>query len=168
MERRLQLVFGKEYTKSVVFDVIALSVVYLVPVISHFFAVPMYYIEPMRLMLLFAVIFTNKKNTLIIAATMPLFSFLVSGHPVLYKAFIMSAELVINAWLFFFLVELIKNKFAAMLFSIALAKLFYYIIKFGLLSFGIMQGDLVSTSLWIQLIVTLVYSSYFLLPEKKD
>ena len=166
MERTIQNIISKETVKSSLFDVIALSVVYLVPVFSHLFSFPLYLLEPMRLMLILAVAHTSRKNAYIIAATMPLFSFIISAHPVFIKALIMSAELVFNVWLFFYISEKLKNNFASMLISIGLSKIIYYAVKFTVLSLVLMTGSLVATPVWIQLVTMLVFSSYFLI--KKD
>jgi len=94
---------NKEITKTILFDIIALSVVYFTPILSHYFALPIYYLEPMRLVLFVSIIFTSRKNTLLIAVTLPIFSFLVSAHPPLIKALIISFELALNAIVFFLL-----------------------------------------------------------------
>ena len=62
-------------TKIVIYDFIALSIIYLIPTLSHIFSFPVYYLDPMRLMVFLVIIHTNKKNSYIIAATLPLVSF---------------------------------------------------------------------------------------------
>lgn len=157
---------SKEIIKSSIFDISAITFIYLVPAISHMIAFPVYYLEPMRLMLILAISHTSKKNAFIIAATLPLFSFLISSHPVFIKSLLIIGELTFNAWLFFYLREKFKSKFSAMLLSVAASKLVYYGIKFGLLSLALLEGNLVATPIAIQLTMMLLLSAYFLIPRK--
>lgn len=163
MEAILRKVTTKEFVKPAVFDIIALSVIYLVPVFSHLFAVPIYYAEPMRLMLVLSIMFTSKRNAFIIAATMPLFSMMVSGHPIFYKALIMSGELLLNVSVYFFLVEKIKNKFSSMALSILFSKAAYYGLKILFINLALIGGDLIATPIIFQLGVVFIFSSLFFL-----
>ncbi|MBK7105368.1 MAG: hypothetical protein IPH62_08800 [Ignavibacteriae bacterium] len=166
----MDLVLGKisqkEIVKSSVFDVLALAFVYFVPALSHLTSLPIYFIEPMRLMLILSIAHTSKKNAYIIAATLPIFSFVISAHPHLIKTFLITGELLLNVWLFFFLTEKIKNKFASMIISIGLSKMAYYAVKFGLLSLLLIDGSLISTPILIQVITTWVFSGYVFLMKK--
>lgn len=167
MEGILNKIITKEFVKPAVFDLIALTAIYFVPVFSHLFAVPIYYAEPMRLMLVLSIMFTSKKNVMLIAFTMPLFSMLVSGHPVFYKALIMSGELLLNVILYFVLVERVKNKFTSMILSITLSKVAYYGLKFLLLQLALMSGDLITTPAVFQLGVIFVYSLLIMLKKEQ-
>ncbi|MCD4732067.1 MAG: hypothetical protein K8R74_15780 [Bacteroidales bacterium] len=159
MAANIGLSFSKLNTRSIVIDILALAFIYFVPTISHLLNVPIYLVEPMRIMLILAIAHTTKKNAYIIALTLPLFSFLISSHPNIFKAVIMTMELVLNVWLFY---ELAKraNQFVAMLSSIILSKIFYYLLKFGLISFAVLQTDLISTPIYLQIITSLVFSGY--------
>lgn len=165
MEGVLNKIWTKQFVKPAVFDIMALAVIYLVPGFSHLFAIPLYYAEPMRLMLVLSIMFTSKRNVFLIAVSMPIFSMLVSGHPMFYKAVIMSGELLFNAFLYFAFVEKLKNKFASMVLSIALSKAFYYGLKILLLNLALMSGDLVATPIIFQLGVILVFSSVMMLEK---
>nr|NQU93867.1 hypothetical protein [Bacteroidota bacterium] len=149
--------------KSVLIDLFALAFIYFVPTLSHLLALPVYFIEPMRLMLIVALAHTSRKNAFIIAATMPLFSFLVSGHPYAVKMFLITAELLLNVWLFYFILKKSGNTFISILSSILISKGIYYLAKFGLLSAFIIQGSLVSTPLYFQAITTVIFSTYLFL-----
>ena len=159
MSTYIGLSLSKLKTRSIVLDILALTFIYFVPTISHLLNVPIYLVEPMRIMLILAIAHTNKKNAFLIALTLPLFSFLISSHPNIFKAVIMTMELVLNVWLFY---ELAKraNQFVAMLSSIVLSKIFYYLLKFGLISFAVLQSDLISTPIYLQVITSLVFSGY--------
>lgn len=157
----------KEIIRSSVFDVFAVTLIYFVPAISHLFALPIYFIEPMRLMLILSIVHTSNRNAYILAASLPTFSFLISAHPVLPKVMLITGELLFNVWLFFYLTEKFKNKFTSMVLSITISKIAYYVVKFGLISFVLLEGSLISTPIIIQIITMLVFSGYvFLLKDK--
>jgi hypothetical protein len=157
----------KNTLTSILIDLGALTFIYLVPTISHIINLPVYLIEPMRLMLIFALVHTHKTNAFIIALTMPLFSFLVSGHPVFPKMLLIAFELSLNVYLFYYLAKKIKSVFPAILLSIILSKVIYYLLKFGLVSMAVIDGTVISTPLTIQLVTTIVFSSYLYLFYRK-
>jgi len=144
-----------------IFNILALTFIYFVPTISHMLSFPMYLIEPMRIALILALVHTNKRNAYIIAITLPLFSYLVSAHPVFYKMMLISAELVLNVWLFHYIFSKSKNAFVSILSSIILSKAVYYLAKFLIIALVIRSSDIIiSTPLYIQGITTLVFSLY--------
>ena len=153
--------------KTITLNILALLTVYLVPVFSHLTSLPVYYIEPMRLAILFSIIFANYYNSLVIAITLPIFSFFVSAHPVLAKSFLISGELLINVVLFYALVKIIKNSTVAFLLSLISAKLFYYLLKYMLLNFAILDGTLISTPMTVQLIMIAVFTTIFFIVAEK-
>ena len=146
--------------QSLLMDILAVAFIYLVPTIAHLTSLPIYLIEPMRLMLILALVHTNKTNAIIIALTLPLFSFAISSHPVLLKMILISGELLINVLLFYWLKALMKKVFPAILLSILLSKLVYYAAKYFIISFGLLEMSLVSTPLYIQAITTVIFSTY--------
>jgi len=150
-------------TKSIVFDLTALTAIYLVPAVSHLLSFPVYYLEPMRIMLILAIAHTTRKNAYLIALTLPLFSLLISAHPSLIKTSLITGELLLNVWLFFFLSEKLSNKTLSIFLSIIASKIFYYLVKFLLITSVLMSGDLISTSIYIQIIMLFVFSGYIYL-----
>lgn len=155
----------------VLFDILALTFIYFVPAISHMLSFPLYLIEPMRIALILALVHTTKRNAYIIAITLPLFSFLVSAHPVFYKMMLISGELVINVWLFYFILSKTKNAFVSILSSIVLSKAVYYLAKFIAIALILKTSEsLISTSLYIQVATTIVFSVYLglMLRNRKD
>lgn len=159
--------FSKQNVLSAIFDISALAFIYFVPAISHLLSLPLYLIEPMRLMLILALVHTTKQNAYIIALSLPLFSFLISAHPFFPKMILISFELVLNVFLFYLFVNKFKNTFLPVLLSIIISKLVYYIIKFGLIKLALIESGLVSTPLTIQLIMLLVFSGYVTILFKK-
>jgi hypothetical protein len=154
--------------RTLIIDSAALAFIFFVPALSHMLAVPIYLIEPMRIMLILAVAHTTKRNAYLLALTLPLFSFAISAHPVFLKSLLISLELVFNVWLFFALGKIIRNQFAAMAIAIIGSKVFYYALKFGLLSFALIEGGLISTPIYLQLITTVIFSAYIFLILRKQ
>jgi hypothetical protein len=150
---------GKKY-KTAILDVTALLIIYLTPAISHLFSFPVYLLEPMRIMLILAVVHTSRKNAYLLALTLPLFSFLISSHPSIIKTMLITGELFLNIWLFFYLKEKVNNIFNAAFISIIISKLGYYSIKFLLISTAVLSTELISTPLFLQLAVTIILSGY--------
>lgn len=153
--------------KAIAFDAFALAFIYFLPAFSHMLGIKLYLIEPMRLMLIIAMVHTHRRNAYLLALTLPLFSFLISAHPVLIKTGLISIELIINVGLFFFLVRKIHT-LGAIFISIWLSKIIYYGLKYLAIIY-IWPGDsLISTPLYIQLITSVVFSLYlFLLFQKR-
>ena len=149
--------------KNILFDLIALLAIFLVPAISHLLGFPVYYLEPMRIMLILAIVHTSRKNAYLIALTLPLFSMLISAHPSFVKTSLITGELLLNVWLFFFLSEKLSSKTLGIFISIIASKIFYYLVKFILITSVLMSGDLLSTPIFIQIIMLLVFSSYIYL-----
>jgi hypothetical protein len=139
-------------------DLLVVGFIYLLPTISHFTSIPFYIFDPMRIALVFCIIVTNQKNSLLIALTLPMFSLVVSSHPDFAKGILITAELALNVFAFYIFSESFKNKFIAMFISILIAKVFYYISKLLFINLGILQGDLFSTPIWLQYLVIVVLS----------
>ena len=159
---------SREKIKIALLDTLAIALVYFIPSLSHLFSFPLYILEPMRIMLILALVHTRKENAYIIALTLPIFSFVVSGHPNELKLLLIMGELTLNVWLFFFLVKNLKNRFLIALFSIIVSKSVYYLAKYALISLALFEGELYSTPLWLQGVMTVVFSVYIFLFFKKD
>lgn len=152
----LSILKKKQIWSSVVFDVFALAFIFLVPTFSHLLSFPLYLVDPMRISLILAIALTNRKNAMLIAFMLPVFSYLISSHPLLYKVFLISGELVFNVWFFYFLINKSVKPFLSAVVSIVTSKILYYSAKFLLIYFLIDNTELISTPLYIQAIVTLV------------
>lgn len=140
-------------TKLLLYDFIVLSFVYFLPALSHAFALPLYLLEPMRFVLIFSLFSTSRKNVFFLALSMPLFSYVSSGHPLLIKSLLISFELLINAVIFFRLNKSWDSPVFSVLVSVLASKILYYIFKYLLLTFGLLDGNLISSPTHIQLIV---------------
>lgn len=151
----------------VIFNVFAVAFIFLLPAISHLIGFAIYQLDPMRIALFSAILITNRKNTYFIALLLPIVSFIISAHPYFYKVFLISSELLLNVWLFYFLGAKIKNLFLATLSSILISKCVYYLLKFMMIRFLLINDSLVSTSLIIQGVMVLVFSIAITLFSKK-
>jgi hypothetical protein len=122
----------------------------------------------MRIALVVALIHTSKKNSFLIALTLPLFSFLISSHPQFIKSILLSAELLLNLAFFFLLKEKLKNVFASLLASIIISKAIYYLLKFVFINFALLDDKLFSTPYYYQIISAILLSSYMYLVNRSD
>lgn len=154
--------------RSVLIDFAGLALIYLVPTLTHLTSLPVYLIEPMRLMLILAMVHTNKTNAYILSFTLPLFSFLISSHPVFLKVLIISLELALNVYLFYLFKNIIKKVFPAILMSIIMSKIIYYLMKAFIISFGMLDSSLISTPIFIQLLTTAFFSIYVYFMFKRN
>jgi len=140
-------------------DIAALVFVGLVPDASHLLKIPVYYIEPMRVMLVLALLYSSRFNAYALAVVLPLFSFLVSGHPVPVKMMIIMAELLLNAWLFLLFYQKTKKSFLSAFGSIIISKGFCYFSYFIVFSMAFVKAEAEMAFLFAQMILTLALSS---------
>jgi hypothetical protein len=145
---------------AVLFDLSAVLLVYLVPTFSHLLNFPLYLAEPMRLMVILALLHTTPRNAYFLAFTLPLFSFLTSGHPHLLKMLLIIGELLLNVWIFNALIRTWRSTFTSMLAAIVISKAVYYLAKFILIQLLLIESGLISTPLYIQAIMLVLFSSY--------
>lgn len=144
-------------------DLLAILAIYSLPTISHFFPFPMYFSEPMRIIAI-AVYFLskNRKNSFLLALTLPLFSMMFSGHPIPIKAGLISMELLINIFLLDVFFKRFKwNAFIALSSSILLSKVLYYFSKYIFIKLTFLEGALVSIPIYIQILSLMITSLVF-------
>ncbi len=155
---------------TIAFDLIALTVVFLVPTFSHLLGFPLYYLDPMRIIVLAAVVHSHRINAYSLAIVLPLFSFLVSGHPVFPKFIVISFELMFNLLLFQLILSETKKAFLAAFLSVIASKVVYYFFKYLLISAALIESGLISTPLYFQAIVAIIISVYiyFVISKKKN
>ena len=160
MENVINIVEAKLKAKTFIIDLLVLLFIYFVPAISHLMAFPVYYLDPMRIALIIALIHTSKRNSFIIAITLPIFSFIISSHPSLIKSFLLSGELLLNLSIFFLLKDKIKNVFITLLLSIAVSKIIYYLVKFMFINFSLLDDKLFATPYYFQILSAVSLSTY--------
>ena len=168
MEKVLSLADFRANVKTYLIDFSLLLFIYFLPAISHLLAFPVYYLDPMRIALVVALIHTSRKNSFLIALTLPIFSFLISSHPQIAKSFLLSAELLLNLAFFFLLNEKVKNVFTSLFASIIISKAIYYLLKFAFINFALLDDKLFSTPYYFQIISAILLSSYMYLVNRSD
>jgi hypothetical protein len=146
--------------REIIFDSAALVFIGLTPAFAHFASLPLFMIEPMRLMLVLALVHTNRTNAWLLAAILPLFSYLVSGHPEPLKMLVITAELLANTGLFLLLIRRGIYPFLAMFQAILLSKLFCYSLYILLFPWSFVIAEAQTRFLVIQGLVTLLLSGY--------
>jgi len=156
----------QRHGNTVLIDIALLAALYLLPAFSHLTALPLYMFEPMRVALLIALLFTTRANAFLIAFTLPLASFMLSGHPFPVKALLMGIELTVLVASYGYLMQKLRiPAFAALALAIVLGKLVYYAMKFAALGAGLLSGSLVSTPLLTQLLLGIATAAIFGLIE---
>jgi hypothetical protein len=161
------LLFGNNLnTKSILFDIGAMFLIYFLPKISSLLDVQFYLFEPMRVVIVFAIVHTSKKNANIIALILPVVSYIFSNHPSVVKTIILSGDLLLNIFSYHSLLQFKVNKFLLMSISIVASKIFYYLIKYLLIHFLVLNGNLIATPIFIQIIIVIILSGYVYLLDK--
>ena len=145
-------------TRTLLMDAALVAGACLIPAASHLLALPLYMLDPMRWLLLGALVVGHRSgnmltNGLLMALLLPLVSSLVVGMPAMGKAILIVAELGANVALFA-LISKKMNTFLAMLLSIVGAKAVYYALKLV-----VMGGVLTGTTWMMQAVVTLALAS---------
>lgn len=149
-------------------NAIGVSLIYFTPALSHLFSFPVYYLEPMRIMMFIGLAFMNRKSVYLIALSLPIFSFLISAHPSIIKSGLIAFELFINAWLFYFLFERNGNKLQSAFFSLILSKLLYYSLKYFFIFATLLSGDLISTPVYFQIFIMIALSIFLAATKKAE
>ncbi len=158
--RTFSSAISKHDYKTIIYDILALTVVAFTPALSHLTAIPIYLLDPMRIILLLSIVHTSKKNVYLLAFALPLLSFVISAHPYFVKSLLITSELMINVFLFFYLMKFYKKSFTPAILSIAISKIYYYLLKFSLIGFGLISTELISTPIILQIIVAVSISVY--------
>jgi len=147
------LALAKPRRRTVLLDVLLGAAVVSVPTLSHVTALPLYQLDPMRMLLFAAVLFSSRRNALAIALCLPLLSLATSGHPVFPKVMLIQGELALNAAIFYGLWRRWGRFAAVAVVSILVSKAAYYAAKLILVRSALLDGDVVATAWGWQLVV---------------
>lgn len=155
--------------QAAVLDTLACVIVLLIPALSHLVAYPLHVLEPMRIVLFGIILLMpqRKWNALLLALILPIFSFMVSGHPVFPKNIIMSGELMLNVVLLYVFLSKTERYSLSVLISMMLSKLAYYFVKYLLIAGGLLHIQLISTRIINQIVVIGAFSLAFLYYDLK-
>ena len=169
MNTRTSVIGFIKYRFAYLLELLELVAIYFIPTLSHMVGIPFYLFEPMRIFVILSLIHSGRTNSYLLALGLPIFSFLISSHPVLLKAGLISFELVINVFLFYLSRKRIATYWAVLL-SVFLSKAIYYLIKYFLIQSALLESSLISTPLYFQLFTTLVFGlyAYFWYRKSKD
>lgn len=159
----IRIVLQETYYKPLIVSLISFIIIYLTPILSHILPIPVSLFEPMRIVLLAGYFYArNKHSSFIIALTLPVFSFWITGHPLVIKSLIISIELIVNLHI---LVALLKNSkiplFVAISVSIILSKIIYYFMKAIFNYLNIITGPIITTPLIYQLLAVILITICF-------
>jgi len=120
-------------------------------------------------MVVLSIAHSNRLNSYLLALTLPLFSWAVSGHPELFKMLVMTAEIIINVFLFYFLNKKIDSVIMAMIISIVISKVICYTLYLLFFSMLFLQQEAEPSFLLAQVITTLTFSFYvYFVTQKKS
>jgi hypothetical protein len=167
MEINIRSVLTFFTLRTVLFDSLGILVILLIPAISHLTAFPVYYFEPMRIMIILALLFTSRPNAYSLAIALPLFSYLVSGHPFPLKMVIIIAELLLNVWLFVSILRISRMPFLSMFSSILLSKVFCYLVYWIVISWAFVVEEADMKFIVVQIALALILSSIIWLGARK-
>ena len=152
------------YRTPVLVDLALLAALYLLPTVSHMVALPLYKLEPMRIALVVALLFTGRVNAYLVAWTVPFASFLLSGHPELFKAMLIGIEYSVLVAAYGYLADKRNwSPFAGLVAAILAGKVVYYALKFLSLQAGLLAGNLVSTPVLTQTLLAAGTAAVFAL-----
>lgn len=147
---------------TLIVDALFILLVYFTPVIAHTISFPVYLLDPMRWCVLGSyLLLRNRNNALLLAFSLPLISYMFSGHPVLFKNMLISIELMSNIILLEVLLMRFENVFVSVLLSIMVSKLVYYLLKAFIISLGILHTNIIDTTLLFQVVVSILISLLF-------
>ncbi len=157
-----------DFIKALLLDSVALAFVFFTPKIGSFIHLPFYMIEPMRLMVILSIAHSSRCNSYLLALSLPLFSWAVSGHPEFYKMLVMTGEITANVFLFYYLFRKIESAFLAMIISVVVSKVLCYALYLVFFPMVFFREEAGTSFLIAQGFTTLIFSFYIYLILRKD
>jgi hypothetical protein len=158
----------RNVAKGLLLDIVAIVVVYFTPKIGELIHLPFYMIEPMRLMVVLSIAHASRLNSYFLAFTLSLFSWAISGHPEFFKMLVMTGEMTINVFLFYYLLRKIDSAFLSMIISIIVSRVLCYALYLVFFSMMFLKEEADPSFLLAQVITTLVFSFYVFLFLRKN
>ena len=154
-------------TKNILIDLGGILLIYFLPGISNLVKFPLYLFEPIRVIVIVAVVHSSKHNTYLLALLLPFLSYFFSSHPSIIKTVIVSGELLLNIFLYFaLLTKFNTNKFLLMSISVLVSKIAYYLAKYILVQISLIKGELIATPIYIQFLLVIILSGYVYIGTK--
>lgn len=160
------------FARTALVDALIFLGFYLTIVFAHILPFPLYKLDPMKILVLITVVYSNRGNALGIAAVLPILSFLSTGHPVFPKFMIMSMEMIVFAFVLSTLSQRKSSGLVTFLGAVFISKGVYYLIKAGAIALGFLDQVLISTDLYTQIqavvILGLVYFAVQIIRNHKQ
>ena len=154
----------KSHLRTVIIDAALIVLLCLTPALSHFIGVSYHYFEPMRIALFAGLLLVDdKRNGYLLAALLPVASMLISGMPTPPICALMVLELMLNVFIFHLITKVSKSAFVGMLTGIVLSKVVFRLLKWGVISQGMMQTSELIANWQVQLVVAVVFAAVFAL-----
>lgn len=138
--------------RTVLLDALLCALAAAVPALSHAAALPLYHLDPMRLLVFAALLFSSRRNALVMAVWLPVLAMLTSGHPAFPKVVLIQGELAVNVVVFAWLWRR-WGAVGAAVGSVVVSKAAYYGAKYALIRTALLDGELVATAWGWQVIV---------------
>jgi hypothetical protein len=91
-----------------------------------------------------------------------------TGHPIFIKAILISLELVINIIILLVCLHQKWNFFISLVCSIIISKVCYYFMKYCAISFGLIDTELFSTGILLQIGTVFIISFFLFLLFRKS
>ncbi len=158
------LALTKSRLNIIILDVFILTAVYTSVMFAHLLPIPLYQLDPMKIFLMAAIIYSSRGNAMLMAVTLPLFSTLSVGHPIFPKNIIISLELIVFTAV---ITSFVFNRFGSnvqFLLAVLISKIGYYMLKAALISMGTLNMPLFSTRIEMQIIsVAILFSVFWLM-----
>jgi hypothetical protein len=145
---------------TVLLDIIAVLFIVFLGDISRLTGYPFHILDPMRMMIILAFAFSPRWNAWLLALLLPFASYFLGAHPTLTKTSLMAIELLLNVWLFWYLLDRTRMALLSILISIVFSKTVYYLLKYFCIQLGWLGGSVISTPLEKQVITTLAFSAF--------
>ena len=164
----LQLSNDRSHYKTLLLDFIIIAGMYAAVCFAHIIPFSLYKLEPMKLFLLVAVLYSSRGNALLMAATIPIISTASSGHPIFPKNLIIGVELMAFAGIL--TSKTLQHQKVAVRFLSALmaSKVLYYAIKALVIYSGWMSMTLFSSPVQFQILGALIVMGvYWILSSMK-
>lgn len=137
---------------------------------SHSIGLPLYKLNPMHWAIYIVILFRKPSviSIIVLAFALPFTSFLLTGHPLVFKSLIMGVELSIYGVIFISVIKYLKLTLVfAFAISQVIGRIIYYGLKYILIKVDLIDSNLVSTSIIFQLVVFGILGIVLFLVDKK-
>ena len=150
----------------IVCDIIGIGIILYIPIFSHLVALPLYMVDPIKIIVVLIYLFSNKYNALFLSVILPTVSFTITGHPIFPKYIIIILEN--SMLLYLFDLNNVKTQFKKIIYlniSFIGVKVAYYIIKYAFIKFTLIQGSVIATPILYQTFPIIIINILFILNQ---